>query len=170
MKKFAYFAKLISIIMLLAAFGCEPIADQFPRSASSFSYYAQYTPVKIEIIPLTEFIYVGEEGDDTMQLRVYLSVLDDFNSQIKSPAVFRFELYERIPRRAEPKGRRIIIWPDFDLNYPSENNKYWRDFLRAYEFNFDFHPEQGTDYILQATCICPNGKRLSNEFAILPAR
>ena len=75
-----------------------------------------------------------------------VSLLDPFDCQIKSPGVFRFELYEYVQRSAEPKGQRVIIWPDIDLTECSENNNHWRDFLRAYEFNLDFGPQRNQCY------------------------
>jgi hypothetical protein len=85
---------------------------------------------------------------------------------MKSPGVFRFELYEKVPRSAEPKGKRISKWPDIDLTDAVENNARWRDYLRAYEFTLPLESETGQSHILQATCLCPNGKRLSAEFAL----
>ena len=115
-------------------------------------------------MPLTEFISV----DDARQakIKIYVSLLDTFGSQIKSPVTFRFELYEYVQRSAEPKGKRIIIWSDIDLTEPAENNVYWRDFLRAYEFNLPFEQAANQSYILQVTCLCPNGKRISSEFTL----
>jgi hypothetical protein len=93
-------------------------------------------------------------------------LLDSFDCQIKTPGIFRFELYKYVRRSAEPKGKRIAIWPDIDLTGTTENNNYWRDFLRAYEFNLDFVPKRNQSYILQATCLCPNGKHLSADFVL----
>ena len=127
--------------------------------------YSEYFPVKIDIIPLTEFI---DEGDGQQaEINLYVSLLDSFGSQLKSPCIFRFELYQRVPRSAEPKGRRAIIWPDIDITDPAVNNKYWRNFLRAYEFNLPFQSDSTQDYILEVTCLCPNNKRLTAEFSLI---
>jgi hypothetical protein len=75
-------------------------------------------------------------------------------------------LYEKVPRSAEPKGKRITKWPDIDLTDIVENNVYWRDFLRAYEFTLPVELDARQNHILQATCLCPNGKRLSTEFTL----
>jgi len=158
-------------LCLCAFAGCEtsPSAINIPsdtaNSCKTLSIYAHYTPVKIRIVPLTEFILAGDDNE-VSQIKVYVSLLDSFNCQIKTPAVFRFELYQRVPRSAEPKGKRIIIWPDVDLTEPGENNKHWQDFLRAYRFNLDFESVPNQSYILQVTALCPNGRRLSAEFAI----
>ena len=93
-------------------------------------------------------------------------MLDSFGSQIKSPCIFRFELYLRIQRSSEPKGQRVMLWPDVDLNQPQVNNEYWRNFLRAYEFNLPFEPQNGQAYILEVTCMCPNNKRILAEFIL----
>jgi hypothetical protein len=146
----------------LAAFlvqaGCEPSQVATEPMPGTF-----YVLAKVHILPLTEIIR-GHDAQDQSEVKVYVGLLDSFGSQMKAPVVFRFELYEYAQRSSEPKGRRIAIWPDIDLTEPAENNKYWRDFLRAYEFNLPFEAEGGESYIIQATCLCPNGKRLSAEF------
>jgi hypothetical protein len=123
--------------------------------------------VKIEIMPLTEIIDAGD-SESVSRIDVYVGLLDRFGCQMKSPVVFRFEVYEKVQRSAEPKGGRIVIWPDVDLTEPGENNSYWRDFLRVYEFNLDFGLEKNRSYILQVTCLCPHGRRLSAEFDLSP--
>ena len=162
------------VVLLLAVFGCEPpqvgpkrIESQstVPTDCNEVFAYASYVPVKIEIMPLTEFTGVSDTTEE-LTIKVYVSLLDSFGYQIKSPGTFRFELYERVPRSAEPKGRRISIWPDIDLTDVVENNQYWRDFLRAYEFSLPLESGTSQSNILLATCLCPNGKRLSAEFTL----
>ncbi len=156
-------------VFLLLQAGCEPVTSEPPAPAdigsAPLSAYTSYTAEKVDIIPLTEFTYTGG-AVEAPKIKVYVSVLDSFDCQMKTPGIFRFELYERVPRSAEPKGRRIVIWPDIDLTDPTENNNHWRDFLRAYEFNLDFEPQSSQDYILEVTCLCPNGKRLLAKFAL----
>ncbi len=158
------------LAMLLADAGCEQLpglpglTDKTNNDFKKLSVYSRYAPAKINIMPLTEFISAG--GTRQVKIKPYVSLLDSFGSQVKSPVVFRFELYQRVLRSAEPKGRRVIIWPDIDLNDPAANNEYWRDFLRAYEFDLPFEPDANQSYILQITCLCPNGRRFSAEFAL----
>ncbi len=161
--------RIFFFAFLLMGAGCQlPLlhdnSSTDVNDVDMLSVYSRYAPAKIDIMPLTEFI----GGDDINQNNVslYVSLLDSFGSQIKSPCVFRFELYERVQRSAEPKGRRVIIWPDIDLTDPDKNNEYWRDFLRAYEIDLPFEPAEGQSYILQVTSLCPNGKRLSSEFIL----
>lgn len=195
MKAIALLLQIFFFISLFGQAGCkEPPADDSirtepsPKADSDFdvSIYATYAPVKIDIMPLTGFVNLGDtkgtskgsrkhvpavrrpvesqvEGAGS-QINVYVSLLDSFGSQKKSPGIFRFEMYEYIQRSAEPKGGRIAIWPDIDLSNAAENNRYWRDFLRAYQFNLPFEPASNQSYILQVTFLCPTGKRLSDEF------
>lgn len=162
--------QIFFLLLLLVCAGCEPAlrTPQKPKADKnrSSSAYSHYTPVKIDTMPLTGFVGTADNNTEKQRsgIMLYVSLLDQFGCQIKTPGVFRFELYEYVQRSAEPRGRRLVIWPDIDLADASENNKYWMDFLRAYKFNLDFEPENDKSYILQVTCLCPDGKRLSTEF------
>jgi len=137
-----------------------------------------FAPVKIAVLPLTE-LSNSSDASQGSKLSVFVALLDSFGSQMKAPGVLRFELYEYIPRSAQAKGQRLTLWPDVDLTSPAQNNKYWRDFLRAYEFVLDTGsptqnsalggPSQaGRDktYILEVTCMCPDGRRLSGDYVL----
>jgi hypothetical protein len=160
--------QIFFLVSLLVYTGCEPPRTgtkppaQIDKATDTHSH-SGYAPAKVDVMPLTKFILTPETGDSP-KLRIYVSLLDSFNCQMKSPGVFRFELYEWILRSPEPKGRRIIIWPDIDLTDADKNNQYWKDFLRAYEFNLDAEPKADKSYILQATFLTPDGRRLLAEF------
>ena len=154
----------------LVTAGCQP-GESSPGSVAvnevGFSETApcsNYAPVKIDIAPLTEFV----PADKTHRQRIdlYVSLLDSFGSQVKSPGRFRFELYERVQRSAEPKGKRIAMWPELDLTDPVTNNEYWRDFLRVYEFTLPIDQSAGDSHILQVTYFCPSGRRIASEFIL----
>ena len=165
MKAVAVIVGVFILALLLVGSGCEPMSADLPASTNIDSnVLSSYTPVKVDIMPLTEFITTAD-AEGVSQLKVYVSLLDSFDCQVKSPGVFRFELYEYVQRSGEARGRRIGI-KDIDLTEASENNSYWRDFLRAYEFDLDFGPQRDKTYILQVTCLCPSGKRLSADFAL----
>ena len=158
------------LVLVLAPVGCEPGAavDEPPSkvdTAPDVSVYAGYAPEKIDITPLTEIVRLGD-AEDGSKIDVYVNLLDSFGSQIKSPGTFRFELYEHVQRSALPKGRRAVIWPDIDVTGAAENNRYWRDFLRTYQFTLDFEPERDRTYVLQLTFISLDGKRLSDEIVL----
>jgi hypothetical protein len=128
-----------------------------------------YAPARISILPLTELAGPGD-GDQPAAFSVYLSLLDAFGCQIKAPGVVRFEVYQYVPRSAEPKGQRVNIWPDVDLTPPAQNSKYWRDYLRAYEFTLNAPTGPAETYVLEATFFCPDGRRLSTDFMLRPGR
>ena len=162
-----------SIVCTLICIGCQPGVpspvsgvenEDGPIVAAPCTRYA---PVKIDIAPLTEFV----PADQTRKPRIklYVSLLDQFGSQVKAPGRFRFELYEHVPRSAESKGKRLAIWPKtdlLDLTDPSTNNDYWRDFLRAYEFTLPLDQSTGASLILQVTYFCATGKRITCEFEL----
>ncbi len=170
MKSIAVLLQVFFLTAFLLAAGCDSQNTAEKSSVDKngqldVSVYSRYVPVKIDIMPLTEFVCI-ENAPDASQIKLYVSLLDSFGCQSKAPAVFRFELYGYEKLRSEPKGKRIVIWPDIDLTAPAVNNDYWRDFLRSYEFKLDFEPLKNQNYILQVTCLCPNGKRLSAEFTL----
>lgn len=166
---------LLSCLLLLS--GCEqpqpvPRSSQLPQPVATQDQGkapepAGFAPARIEILPLTELTDapVGQQGT---QLTIYLSLLDAYGSQMKAPGTLRFELYEYVQRSAQAKGQRIAIWPDIDATAASENQKYWRDFLRAYEFTLAGQAPKGVTYVLQATCLLAGGRRLTDEFILKP--
>ena len=163
--KAANFAVIAAIIAITAT-GCEipdnPADPDIspPRSRQdTIPVACVFTPERIRIIGLTEII------PDKTVLSIYVDIFDAYDSHIKAPARFRFELYEFVPRSSEPRGDRLMIWPDIDLTDPAVNNRYWHDYLRTYIFDLpmNFAPAGDTTYILEATCITAQGKRLSNK-------
>jgi hypothetical protein len=168
MRVIAAISQIVFLLSLLVYTGCESAKVNIkpPTHVDKASYipdYSGYTPAKVDIMPLTEFV-LASPARGSSKLRIYISLLDSFDCRMKSPGVFRFELYEQVLRSPEPKGKRIILWPDIDLTDADKNNQSWKDFLRAYEFNFDFEPKAQQNYILQATFLSPAGRRLSAEF------
>jgi len=184
MKVIAPISQLLFIFLVVFQPGCEPPAPREPLPTagndSNTPLCVYYAPEKIDILPLTGF--KGDSGGEP-ELDAYVSLLDSAGSQIKFPAKFRFELYDHVLRSAEPKGKRVRIWPDseiadpneprihwFDLADPAQNNRHWRDFVRAYQFTLPFRPESGKSYILEATCLTYNGRRLTAEMALGKAK
>lgn len=155
-------------MLILGQCGCEQAAGVAESPAKvdtgpNVSAYGDYSPAKIHITPLTG-LAGSADAKGSSKIDVYVSLLDSFGSQVKSPGVFRFELYEYAQRSAEPKGGRVVIWPDINLTDAAENNRYWHDFLRAYRFDLPLEPRSDQSYVLQVTFLCVGGKRLSDEF------
>ena len=162
--------KVVSIIliaMLLTA--CEPIVSKSPNLAACdpelFDIQNQYLAQDIDILPLTDFEHASGEENQT-KLNIFCALLDGFGCQIKSPGTFRFELFEFVPRSSQPKGKRIAFWHDIDLVDSAQNDAYWKDHMRSYNFDFKFSPDPGKAYLLQVTCICPRGVRLTTTEVI----
>ncbi len=127
-----------------------------------------FGPAKVSILPLSEITGFTGAGRGA-RMSVYVALLDAFGCPVKAPCTLRFELYEYVRRSAHAKGQRLMIWPDIDLTHPAENHKSWRDFLRAYEFQLDVQADRDTMYILETTCLNPDGRRLSVDQAIRSA-
>lgn len=152
-----------SILIFLCLLGCEPDGSASPEPISNTHYIiAGYEPVKIGIVGLSEI--TSDEYGASM-LNVYVDLIDSFGSRIKSPGLFRFELYEYIERTSQHAGKRLFISTDIDLTAPNNNNNYWKDHLRAYQFELplDFNPNPAQNLLLQATYIKPDSKRLSTQ-------
>ncbi len=170
-EKTTFALKIIICCTLASIIGCEPQSPgktaqkQIIRDESQSCIDSGFAPDKIEIMPLTKMTIDSRQN---ATIKVYVSLLDSFNCQKKWPGIFRFELYQRVLRSAEPKGKRLFIQPNIYLTEPAVNNIHWLDFLRAYEFNLEFEAASNQDYILQATCLLPDNKRLSTEFILKP--
>ena len=162
--------KAIFISAILLYPGCSgPPSESgqlnLPFMQSEAALYARYGPARIDILPITTINPTTSSAGD-YSINVYVCLLDSFDSQIKSPATFRFELFQHVQRSNEPKGKRILIWPDINLTEPVMNNKCWQDFLRAYLFSLPLEKPAFETTILQVTCISPSGKRLTADFPI----
>jgi hypothetical protein len=160
--------KLIFILALAFYAGCTglPSISTAPADVPPCTYYG---PARVDIIPLTSLVPAPDAGRNST-INVYVCLLDSFDSQIKVPAVFRFELFERLQRSTDPKGKRLVLWPDIDITDPALNNNYWQDFLRAYLFSLPLQKPSADACILHVTCLCPSGKRLWADFLIKSTR
>ncbi len=168
----------LGVVCLLAWSGCEippktssPTSVQTPEATSQTGQQAPptvpsgFAPAKVGILPLSEIRGAAGIGQDA-KLTVYVALLDAFGCPIKAPCTLRFEVYEYVRRSAQPKGQRLAIWPDIDLTQPAVNQNAWRDFLRAYEFQFGLRANREQTYVVEVTYLGPDGKRLSGQCAI----
>lgn len=148
-----------AVLAAVAMIGCGPGIDP----ANSGPRVCAFSAASIRIIGLTRIVARPAERNEAA-LAAYVDMLDAYDSHIKAPGLFRFELYEFVPRSSEPRGKRLMIWPDIDLTDPDANNDCWQDYLRTYQFTLDmnFRPGPDNTFILETTCITPTGKRLAD--------
>jgi hypothetical protein len=152
---------LFSSLLILFNTGCEQEQHVSSTPARNVADSLQnYQPTSAIFLPLTNLKQSAEPHlPDT--ITAYIALQDSARCAVKAPAVFRFELYEFVPLSPEPKGKRLHIWPDIDLTSFRDNNEHWRDYLRAYEFEFSRLIPGQNKYILEVTCICPTDRRLT---------
>ena len=160
------FTVSVATVFSMAMFflcGCQPEYSQPARPVSDTITECEilntYQPVKAVFMPLSE-VRSSDNNSDPDTITAYISLNDSAGSAIKAPAVFRFELYQFRPLSADPKGKRLYIWDDTNLNSFKDNNRYWRDYLRAYEFKLIYNCPDCTKYVLEVTCMSQSGTRL----------
>lgn len=153
---------IIMVIILFLTCGCDEMSlDTHTLPDNSCDIFYNYTQTDIRVIGLTEIAVIRQHPPAAI-IKAYVELLDSAGSRIKSPGVFRFELYHFKPRSSKPKGKRIFAWGEIDLTKAAENNSYWQDHLDAYRFDLelDFAPPQNQTYILEIHCLTPTNKRL----------
>lgn len=109
---------------------------------------------RIRISTLTAF-ETNPDIPDRMLLKAVVELFNRKDVQIQMPCVLRFELYEFQTLSSNWRGRRLILWDDQNLTSIENNEQYWRDYLRAYEFRLpvNFAPQPQQQYVLEATCL-----------------
>jgi hypothetical protein len=108
---------------------------------------------ELRISALTEFVYIPNHPQ--VHLKVMTELLDASEQPVRQPCSWRFELYDFIPRSSEPRGFRLMIWPDQDLTVSGEEAAHWKEFLTGYEFYLplDHELKPGKKYVLEATAM-----------------
>jgi len=165
-------------VLLLAGFaiwvlpwlvlGCQAIEGGRPNQAGLAGPQG-FGPERVIITPLTELAGPVDKAG-IRQIRVFVKVVDGFGCDMKAPGVFRFELYQMLPRSAEQRGSRLAIWPDIDLTDPARNHQYWHQILRMYIFSLDLAVGTEGPYVLECTLMCPDGRRLSGQYLLAWSR
>ncbi len=167
MSKSAFGLILLSSLLLVS--GCPE--DHRPRSDGneglSGGAGCVYGASGLRIAGLTTLV-PDPEDNFTSEVEVYIDLVDSFGYRIKAPGIFRLELYEFVARSGQSKGKRLFIWPDIDLTDADDNNEHWQDYLRVYVFNLksDFRAVGGTEYILHATFLTGDERRLIDTLQI----
>lgn len=156
---------LLAVSILIS--GCGPSKEtSIPGKLSGIEVYRLYRPVSVKISGLSAFS--RDNGTDASKIEVYVDLLDEFGCRIKSPAVFRFALYEYVPRSSDPKGSGLQQWDDMELMDPQANDNYWKDYLRSYIFvlPLNSNPRGTKMFSLYITCITPEGRRISDTYIL----
>ena len=151
---------------LLLALGCgKPGTSRGAGQAPGEVEHLCFSPAKIRVSPLTKLILPTSAGE-MARIKVCAVLLDPFESHLKAPGTFRFEVYERVLRSAAPKGTRIRMWDDIDLRSARPNNEYWEEVFQAYEFDLEFDPKKYKSFILEFTFILPENQRLTTDYPL----
>jgi len=161
-------AVIFAVAIVVWSTGCEPDGSASGVSLDGGSdVLGAYVASAVRIVGLTEITQVSA-GPWQGKLNAYVDLVDSFGCRVKSPGLFRFELYEFVPRSSEPKGKRRFFPPDIDLTDATKNNKYWRDFLRAYQFELplNFSPRPDESFVLEVTFTTPRGRRLKDTLQL----
>jgi len=121
-----------------------------------------FWPADVTVLPLT-VLWVPSETGASPYIHLFVGLRDPYGCFTKAPGIFRVELYERMARADQAKGRRLSIWPDIDIHNPDKNQAYWRDYLRCYELRLDLASEliEQEAAILEVTFLGANKERLT---------
>jgi len=158
---------LVFILCLALYAGCSTDSKDTRSPLALFRDPApcvNFGPAKIDILPITSI--TSKSSDRDSSINAYICLIDEYDSQIKAPATFRFELFQRLQRSSDPKGKRLIVWPDIDLTDSTANSSLWQDFMRAYLFTLPLSKISADNCILHVTVLCPSGKRLTSDFIV----
>ena len=158
-----YIISVFALSFILLCGGCEEGVQsrQSDFPAVEMQKGCLFVPDRIKFNQLTEFAQGG-------QITAYVDILDQFDSRIKAAGIWRFELYEYVPRSAERQGTRLYIWPDIDLTDAKVNYGLWQDYLRCYKFDLNLDIDLAGDktYILQAVCFTAQGRRIIDSIEL----
>ena len=162
MKTFNYVTILLLLLLFMA--GCEPNIGVRKQEADPLTVL-NYSPDKAGFVGLTGVTYSEKLSQDVIV--AFVDLRDKFDSRIKFPGKFRFELYNSANNQSTMVGKRVKIWDDFDLNDPAVNNAKWMDNFRAYRFELPCgNLERNKPYLLDVTFMGPDQRRLQDRFII----
>ena len=103
---------IIASVILLA--GCGQMSEM--------SLFNTASP-GVHLLDMTGFAPAAS-GEGTV-LRVFVQP-----DKIEQDLCFRFELYVYIPRSSNPRGKRIVLWPDMEVKANASSNSQWREHLK----------------------------------------
>lgn len=120
---------------------------------------------QVRISSLTELAV--DPAANAATLKALVEIFDAQGGAVQMPCVLRFELYEFRPLDSDPRGKRIMLWPQQDLTDPAKNSEHWKEYLRGYEFLLPVEAplEPGKNYVLEATCLMGD-RRFRDVFTV----
>ena len=131
--------------------------------AADFNDCDCFITKKFSVTPLTKFV----ETDGKASLKLVVDVLDSTGHRSKAPFNLQCSLYRYLPRTADNKGELVQVWQPISLDAIAENNKYWNDYLRSYEFGFELDSLPGQQwYLVEIACQIPSGNRIFDKFML----
>lgn len=152
--------------------GCTEPSGPVVRSANGCA--TGFAPTAIRLEPSFTTIRLrperGAEQGDTGGIEVYLSLQDQFGDALKALGVFRFELFQYRPARADPRGVRFERngVQEWDLRDRASNQQHWDRITQSYRLRLALPdlPEKWDKIVVQATFISPSGYRLSDRLIV----
>lgn len=117
---------------------------------------------RIRISALTD-MKATDGAESPARINAFVELLDADEMPRQAACSLRFELYEYQPHSANPRGKRLLIWPDVRLPDVASGEQHWKQSLQAYEFflPMGFMPSPDQQYVLEATCLI-GPKRLTD--------
>jgi hypothetical protein len=142
--------RVTGVVMCVAAFlaGCGQGVIGRPMQAAGAEF---------RLLALTSL--EPDAAGEGLLLRAYVQPEENFAAEW-----FRFELYEYVPLDANPRGKRIVFWPQVEPGPAGIANRYWRPHLEAYEIILPVESRLEGDktYLVEVTALGDDGTRRSD--------
>ncbi len=126
------------------------------------------TPVPMQTIPTEKTRLLGlsaleTDGDGQSVVRAFVQPSGD-----GADAVYRFELYQYLPRAANPRGNRLRMWPEVAAGKAGADNPLWQPHLRAFEIVLPIENELSmkSTYLIELTVLKNNTMQHSDLLKI----
>jgi len=112
----------------------------------------KFAPPRVERTRLLQLSAIQTDPDGQTTVRAFVQPVAN-----RADEWYRFELYQYLPRSANPRGKRIRLWPDVNPGKTVAENPLWKPHLRAFEIALPL--ENGlpkSTYLLELTVLKAN--------------
>lgn len=123
----------------------------------------KFTPApRVERTRLLQLSVLQTEADGRTAVRAFVQPAAEMDDEL-----YRFELYHYLPRSANPRGKRLRLWPEVAPGKAIAENPLWKPHLRAFEIGLllDNAPSK-TAYLLEMTVLKGNAIQYSEWLKI----